>query len=372
MEPKKENKKFSVGLFIAIIFLVGALAALGFFGYKFYQQDRADRAQWAASYADRATPVPTSAVTPKETAAADAEDTEGTAGTSASNGTSTAASAAAKTKTPTPTPTPEPTPEVELMPTDNLQSLFACLIRGSDGTVLLDKNADQRMYPASMAKVMTTIVCLENLTDLTEKITVYPEDIDPAFLAEASMAGFEPYEEVTALDLLFGVMLPSGAEACSALATKVAGSEEAFVKMMNDKAVEIGLIGTHYTNPSGLHDENQYTTCHDMTLLFGYAMKNTDFRNIVMTSVYTCTPTEQHPEGLQFTSTVYDGLGVTTFANGAIIEGGKTGTTEEAGKCLVSGAAYYGEEYFLCTAMAPLDSNGNFDDAAIIFSELTR
>jgi hypothetical protein len=246
VEPKKENKKFSVGLFIAIIFLVGALAALGFFGYKFYQQDRADRAQWAASYADRATPVPTSAVTPKETAATDAEDTEGTiSGTStasASGSTSSAASAAAKTKTPTPTPTPEPTPEVELMPTDNLQSLFACLIRGSDGTVLLDKNADQRMYPASMAKVMTTIVCLENLTDLTEKITVYPEDIDPAFLAEASMAGFEPYEEVTALDLLFGVMLPSGAEACSALATKVAGSEEAFVKMMNDKAVEIGLI----------------------------------------------------------------------------------------------------------------------------------
>ena len=109
-----------------------------------------------------------------------------------------------------------------------------------------------------------------------------------------------------------------------------------------------------------------------MAVLLKYAMENTDFRNIAAQPNYTCTPTEAHPEGLSFSSTLFANMGVTTFANGAVIEGGKTGTTDEAGKCLVSAAAFYGEEYYLCTAQAPLDSNGNFEDAVTIFSQLTR
>ena len=347
MEPEQENKKKSpAGLIIAIILLIGALGALGYFGYNFYTEQMAKQELWEATAKARVTPLPTSTVpTPTPTPEVTEE----------------------------PTPTPEPTiaPE-DMLPNDNLQSAFACMIRKSDGQALLNKNMDDRMYPASMTKIMTTIVALENLPDLLMEIQVLQQDIDPGFIAGASQAGFSAFETVRVLDLLFGAMLPSGADACETLARAVSGSEEAFVELMNDKAVEIGLQETHFTNCTGLHDENQYTSCHDMALLMKYCMENADFRNIVATSVFTTNPTELHPEGITLYSTVYEGLADTTFANGAVFLGGKTGTTEEAGRCLVSAASFYGEEYYLVTAMARGDTPGNFEDTVLAYSELTR
>lgn len=364
MGPDNENgKKFNVALYISLILLVIAAVACGFFAYRFINANNKLRSEWQASYSERVTPLPTSAVTetPEPTKVVVTEEPE------------EETEAESETEEATETPTPEPTEEpVQLMPTDNIQSSYACMIKGSDGTVLLDKDAEAKIYPASMSKVMTAIVALENMGSLDDMVTVYPEDIDEAYLAEASLAGFDAYEEVTVRDLLFGVLLPSGAEACEALSTYAADSRDAFVEMMNAKAAELGLTGTHFTNVTGLHDENHYTTCHDMAVLLQYAMKNTDFRNIITQSEYTCTATEAHPEGLTLYSTLFSSMGVISFTNGAILEGGKTGTTEEAGKCLVTAAAYYGEEYFLCTAQAPLESNGNFEDAVTVYSQLTR
>lgn len=368
MRPENENgKKFNVGLYIALILLVVAAVACGFFAYRFINEKNKLRSEWQASYNERVTPLPTSKVTetPEVTKVAAADSAEA----------SEAVSEEVKdvSEEPTPEATPEPTEEPEpLMPTDFLQSANACLIRGSDGAVLLNKEADARVYPASMSKVMTAVVVLEHAGSLDDMVTVNVEDIDEAFVAEASMAGFEAGETVPVRDLLYGVMLPSGAEACEALTTYVAGSRSAFVDMMNAKGAELGLEGTHFTNATGLHDENHYTTCHDMAVLLGYAMKNPTFREIVSRAEYTCTPTEFHPDGLWFASTLYSNMGMTTFTNGAMLEGGKTGTTEEAGKCLVTAAAYYGEEYYLCTANAALDSNGNFEDAVSVYSQLTR
>ncbi len=345
MEPEQEKKKSPAGLIIAVILLLAALGAFGYFGYNFYAEEVTKQELWEATAKARVTPLPTSMVpTPEPTPEV--------------------------TEEPTPTPVPTIAPE-DMLPNDNLQSVFACMIRKSDGQALLDLHMNDRMYPASMAKIMTTIIALENL-DLLQEVQVLQQDIDPGFLAEASMAGFSAFEVVRVLDLVFGAMLPSGADACETLARAVAGSEEAFVEMMNEKAIEIGLQGTHFTNCIGLHDENNYTTCHDMCLLMQYCMENTDFRNIVATATFQTIPTDLHPQGITLYSTVYEGLADTTFANGAVFLGGKTGTTEEAGRCLVSAATFYGDEYYLVTAMARGDSAGNFEDTVLAYSELKR
>ena len=140
VEPEQEKKKSPAGLIIAVILLLAALGALGYFGYNFYTEEAAKQELWAATEKARITPLPTSMVpTPEPTPEV--------------------------TEEPTPTPTPTIAPE-DMLPNDNLQSAFACMIRKSDGQVLLDKNMNDRMYPASMAKIMTTIIALENLPDL--------------------------------------------------------------------------------------------------------------------------------------------------------------------------------------------------------------
>ena len=112
------------------------------------------------------------------------------------------------------------------------------MVRRSDGAVLLDKGSRERIYPASMTKILTAIVAIENLPNLDEQITVTAEQINPLYEEGASLAGFSAGETVTVRDLLYGVLLPSGAEACVAVAERVAGSEAAFVDLMNQKVQE--------------------------------------------------------------------------------------------------------------------------------------
>ena len=109
--------------------------------------------------------------------------------------------------------------------------------------MMMDKAASEQAYPASITKVMTAILAIENLTDLDEQLTV-PELTEQG----ASVAGFDPYEQVSVRSLLYGVLLPSGADACITLADQIAGSEEGFVQMMNDKAAELGMANTHFVN----------------------------------------------------------------------------------------------------------------------------
>ena len=134
------------------------------------------------------------------------------------------------------TPMPEP---VQQISSDGLNSQHALLVRESDLAEMMNLGGDERIYPASMTKIMTALLTIENLPDLNETITV-PEDIFEELTAQdASVAGFNPYEQPTVRDLLYGVLLPSGADACETLARAVGGSEEGFVAMMNQKAIRI-------------------------------------------------------------------------------------------------------------------------------------
>lgn len=252
------------------------------------------------------------------------------------------------TPTPTPTATPEPAPTVDL---SGIDSKAAILVRLLDGQVVAEKEADTRIYPASMTKIMTAIIGLENISDLNQMITIDRSMYDRLYLEGASMAGFAPGDQVKAIDILYGVMLPSGAECCVGLAEYLFGSEEAFVGKMNEKAAELGMENTHFVTSTGLHDPEHYTTVRDLTKLLTYALQNETFRAIYTAHEYTTSPTAGNPEGLHFLSTMFKKM-ETSAVNGGEIEGGKTGYTSDAGQCLASLAVINDKEYILVTAGA--------------------
>lgn len=223
----------------------------------------------------------------------------------------------------------------------------SALLMSIDGTVMYSLNADERIYPASLTKIMTAIVALENISDIDDDVVI-PGDIYDYIIAEqASTAGFESYEDVTYRDLLYGAVLSSGAECCLTLASYLAGSEDMFVDMMNDKAEELGMNGTHFTNVCGLHNYDHYSTAMDISILLNYALKNSDFREIFTSSEYY-TETDLKPDGITLQSTMFSVLSDRTFEGGELL-GGKTGYTSEAGLCLASLANVNGREYTLVT-----------------------
>ena len=158
--------------------------------------------------------------------------------------------------------------------------------------------------------------------------------------------------ETVTLDLLYGAGLPSGADATAAIADYVAGSETLFAELMNEKAGALGLKDTHFVNASGLHDNDHYSTPHDIALIFEYAMQIPLIREVLSTYQYTTTPTEQHPEGLLLTSTLFSRVRGDEPGN-TVIVAGKTGYTLEGKNCLVSMAQTPdGRSYILVTASA--------------------
>ncbi len=234
----------------------------------------------------------------------------------------------------------------------HLHSHYAILTDLESGASLSGYNAQKRIYPASLTKIMTAVLAVENTGDMEEVITV-PGDFFPELYAEdASMAGFLPGERARLRDLLYGILLPSGAECCMTFAYRIAGTEEAFVEMMNRKAEELGLDNTHFCNATGLHDPDHYSTVEDLAVLLRYALQSETFREAFTGSRYSTLPSEQHPDGFTFVSTMFRYMDSAEVPGGRIL-GGKTGYTEEAGQCLASLAEVNGREYILVTAQAP-------------------
>jgi len=276
-------------------------------------------------------------------------------------------------RTPPIPPSIEPDFTVSISP-DKLNSSNAILIRLIDDTVLMQKNSREKIYPASLTKMMTVIVAIENLPDLNEKIKLTRSMFEGLYEADASMAGFQPGEQVRAIDLLYGVMLPSGAECCIALADHIAGSEQNFVKLMNQKAEDLGMKNTHFENATGLHNENHYTTVKDLAILLSNALQNDTFREIFTTFRYSTPTTNKHPGGITFYSTMYERLGDQNIIDGEIL-GGKTGYTDEAGLCLASLAKVGKQEYILITAGAKGDHHSeqyNITDALAVYNSIRK
>ncbi len=232
-----------------------------------------------------------------------------------------------------------------------LHSPHSILVRLEDNKVILKNRSEERIYPASLTKIMTAIVALENLSNLEAPIMLPKKIFHDLFSANASMAGFLPGEEVQAIDLLYGTMLPSGADASIGLAIEISGSEKEFVKLMNQKAKKLKMNDTNFTNVSGLHDDMHYTTVKDIAILLEYSLKNETFRQIFTSARHSTASTNRHDGGITFSSTLSKRIDTYEFDGGRIL-GGKTGYTDEAGLCLASLAEKNGIEYIMVTAGA--------------------
>ena len=233
-----------------------------------------------------------------------------------------------------------------------ITSPYGILIDNSTNEIIAYKNYDAKIYPASLTKIMTLIVAVENVKDFNDTQLITADMIDPMIEQDATRAGFTAGETPTITDLLYGLILPSGADASIALAQYVAGSEQAFVDMMNQKCSELGLKSTHFTNCIGLHHPSHYSTVQDMAIILRYAVQNDLCREILSTYQYTIAPTEYNPEGITLTSTMFQRMSGDEMT-GVTVLGGKTGYTDEAGQCLASFSEINGKEYIMVMADNP-------------------
>ncbi|MBQ7051089.1 MAG: D-alanyl-D-alanine carboxypeptidase [Firmicutes bacterium] len=225
------------------------------------------------------------------------------------------------------------------------------LIRSSDGMVIDAHNETKQAYPASLTKIMTALLAIEHTSDFSEVITVPEAVFDKVYKTGASVAGFESGELATLEELLYGIMLPSGAECCLAYAEYIASSETEFVSLMNRKANELGMDDTYFTNCTGLHSADHYSTAKDLAILLRYALENETFRTLLTSDLFYVTPSAVHSDGFYLRSTLSEALDrcENPLPKGLQILGGKTGYTSDAGLCLASLAEVNGEEYILIT-----------------------
>lgn len=248
-----------------------------------------------------------------------------------------------------------------------INSEHAILYNMNEDMVLYEKDADTRTYIASLTKIMTTIVAIENIDDINEYVTIPYEGLEGLIEANASVAGFRLGQKVTYKDLLYGILLPSGADATKTVAYYIAGSEEKFVDLMNEKAEELGLTNTHFANTSGLDTDNHYSTVREMSIILKYALQNETFKEIYTTNKYTTSD-----NSLTFKSVYSNYLNKYDLEN-KYVYGSKTGYTTLAGYCLSTIANYDGVEYMLITTNA--DGTSNYPlhimDAQMIYDYYT-
>lgn len=171
----------------------------------------------------------------------------------------------------------------------------ACVIDAQSGAVLYDKNMNQKEYPASITKIMTTLITLENAS-LDEEVT-YTQNMFANWESGASNAGIEVGERINMEESLYAVMLASANEACNGVAEHVAGSIDAFVEKMNQKAKLLGCKNTHFANTNGLWKKDHYTTAYDMALIGRAAIRNEDFKTIAGTKTYIMSKTNKNKRG---------------------------------------------------------------------------
>ena len=206
------------------------------------------------------------------------------------------------------------------------------------GTVLYAKNPDAKLYPASLTKIMTALIVLENLTDLEEMVEVSVTAVAD-WDYDATLANLVPGEQMSVLNLLYCLMVESANDAGAVLAEHVAGSQEAFSELMNQKAAQLGCVGTHFSNAHGLHDENNYTTARDICRLLDFAMDIPEFRTLFCAESYTVPATNKSEERKIFTSNYMMSRETVKKYYDERVTGGKTGATDEAGRCLAATAA---------------------------------
>lgn len=222
--------------------------------------------------------------------------------------------------------------------------------------IIAGREPFQRINPASMTKILTLLVAAEHVTDLQDTFTMTVEITDYSYIHDCSTAGFSVGDVVTVEELMYGTILPSGADAALALAEYVAGSQEAFVELMNQKLEQLGLSDSaHFTNCVGLYDENHYCTVYDMALILKAASDNELCRKVLSTRKYTTSiATEQQPEGILLSNLFLRRI-EDKDTHGEVLCA-KTGFVNQSGSCAASLAADYQGREYLCVTVGSISS----------------
>lgn len=218
--------------------------------------------------------------------------------------------------------------------------------------ILGQKDAGARINPASMTKILTILVAAEHITDLDDTFEITIDITDYSFINDCSNAGFDVGERVTVRDLFYGTVLPSGGDAALALAIYVSGSQEEFVKLMNQKIDELGLSQTsHFTNCVGLYDQNHYSTAYDIGVMLKAACDNSFCRKVLAAHTYTTSATTEHPEGIILSNWFLRRIEDKETYGEVLCA--KTGYVIQSGSCAASLAVGSdGKEYICVTAQS--------------------
>ena len=233
----------------------------------------------------------------------------------------------------------------------NITSDYVILYNLNDDKILYEKESEKQAQIASLTKIMTTIVGIENSEDLNKEVTITKE----AFIGtkEYTTVGFKVGDKATIKDLLYGTMLPSGADAVNALAIEISGSSENFVNLMNNKAKELNLKNTHFDNPIGMDSEENYSSAKDIATLLKYSLKNKTFKEIFTARTYKIESINKTINSTLIGYSRSYGLDTTD------ITGAKSGYTDGAGLCLASTATIDDVNYLLVTMNAETKNRSN-------------
>lgn len=244
--------------------------------------------------------------------------------------------------------------------TISVSAQSAFLLCVNNNSVVFEKNSDTQMSMASTTKIMTTLIALE-YSQADNKEVTFTKDM----IAEGSSMYLKEGYKLRLSDLATGMMTVSGNDAANAAAISIAGSIENFAKLMNDKAEQIGMESTNFVTPSGLDDENHYSTARDMAHLMAYAMTNDDFVNL--TSKKNVKVDFINPDDMSITYSNHNKLlSLYEYCNG-----GKTGYTKKSGRCLVTSSEKDGIKLIAVTLNAPDDWNDHINMYNYGFSKLT-
>ena len=241
---------------------------------------------------------------------------------------------------------------VENLTSEEMTSLNAILVDADNGIITGSVDCKARIYPASMTKIMTLLVAVENTDDFDRKVPVSSTATNYAYSKKLSAVNFAIDEQVTIKDLCYGTILPSGADAAAELAIQTAGGMDEFVTMMNDKAEALGISGTtHFSNVSGSYDDDNYSTCEDIAKIMNAAMDNEYCRQVLSAHKYTTTATAEHPDGIEISNWFL--RRIEDKDTGGEVIGAKTGFVVESRNCA---ASYYtsdsGHNYIAVTVNA--------------------
>lgn len=219
-------------------------------------------------------------------------------------------------------------------------------------------NIHERLYPASTTKIMTALLAIKH-ADLNALTTVSANASAASFAADESICGILAGDQLSIRDLLYGLMLRSGNDAAVAIAEYVAGSVEAFAQMMNEEAQSLMATNTHFVNPNGLHDTDHYTTAYDLYLIFNECIRHQEFIDIIATPQYTVhiTGADGGTRQENWAQTNFYASGRAEPPVGAAVIGGKTGTTNEAGNCLILLEKGAGDESYISIVMGAVSKN---------------